>query len=166
MSVHYAAFKTHLPPAEVRAHERTYHWFIELVRYAVLAHLAAGAFIVLSFFTNAGWVTGLVVGLVMLIAGLYLIRRMDEGGGGAQAANLFMTTVAEKAGRDTIAERAAEAPAEPAVFVAPAEAAQPQSSQPFGRARWVMVGLFAVVAAGYLSLTLPTLAGMLGDTFS
>jgi hypothetical protein len=144
------------PPAEVRAHERTYHRFLELVRYAVLAHLVGGSFIVLAFFTGAGWVAALVVAGVILGLGVYLIRQLDEGGPAVKVANLVMTTVEEEDHADRIVERAETEPPHVA-------AVAPQANPPggYGVGRWIVVVLFALAAAGWLALTLPTLTSML-----
>jgi hypothetical protein len=144
------------PPAEVRAHERTYHRFLELVRYAVLAHLVVGSFIVLAFFTSAGWGPALFVAAVILALGVYLNRQLDHGGPAVQVANLVMTTVEEEDHADRIVERAeTEPPHEVAV--------DPQADLPekYGPGRWVVVALFVLAAGGWLALTLPTFSSML-----
>jgi hypothetical protein len=147
------------PPAEVRAHERTYHRFLELVRYAVLAHLVVGSFIVLAFFTGAGWGSALVVAAVILALGVYLIRQLDQGGPAVKVANLVMTTVEEEDHADRIMERAETEPPH-------AAAVDPQANLPgrYGPGRWVVVVLFVLAAAGWLALSLPTFTSMVSFT--
>jgi hypothetical protein len=156
----------HIPASEVRAHERTYHRFLELVRYAVLAHLAGGGFIVLAFFTNAGWGAALIVAAIVLAGGLYLIRRLDVGGPAVQVANLVMTTVEEEAHAEPADQRVVMLRGRAAAATAPdsAEAAPQAAGQP-AYLRWLLLALYVIAAAGWLALSAPTLATMLGDTF-
>jgi hypothetical protein len=74
---------------------RTYHGFLIGPRYVVLAHIAAGSFIVLSFFTSAGVGVGLFVAFVELVIGLYFAKDRRQVSWQSKVASLIVTTTAE-----------------------------------------------------------------------
>jgi hypothetical protein len=74
---------------------RTYHGFLIALRYVVLAHVAVGAFLILAFCTNVNWLAALVIGVLILAAGLFFARDRSVPGWTSDAATLVMTTSAE-----------------------------------------------------------------------
>jgi hypothetical protein len=60
---------------ELPYHVHIYRRFIITIRYIVLAHITAAAFVGFTFFVGGGsWVAGLVIAAIVLAIGLYFIR--------------------------------------------------------------------------------------------
>ncbi|MBC7168092.1 aa3-type cytochrome c oxidase subunit IV [Phenylobacterium sp.] len=93
---------------DINEQARTYHRFLFLVRWAVVAHVVAGTTFVIAFCTSAGWMSALIVGAILLAIGVFVARRLDSDGPVAQAAAPLMTTVAEN--HDPIARQTGKAP--------------------------------------------------------
>ncbi|MFZ5720893.1 MAG: hypothetical protein ACOY5Y_15645 [Pseudomonadota bacterium] len=155
-----AIHPTAQPPreAEVRAHERTYGRFLVLVRYGVLAHLVAGTFIVLAFFTEASvWVAALAAAAILAL-GLRSIRRIETPADTTKALELTLTTVLEEGGPAAAAWP--EGRERPAADAAPAHP-EPAS---YGTAERVTVGVLYLLVVGFwATLAIPSFLGILGS---
>lgn len=145
------------PTEEVRTHERTYHRFLVLVRYGVLAHLAAGTFIVLGFFTNVGlWAAVLVGGLILLL-GIPAIRNIERPTPSTRALNLTMTTVVEEGGPGSAAWTGGRSRP-----VGEAEAPSGGAAS-YGLAARATVGVLYILVVGlWAAISIPSFLGILG----
>ena len=61
---------------EMPYHEHMYRRFIKWIRYIVLAHATAAAFVAFTFFIRGGsWVAGIFFAVIVLAGGLFYIGR-------------------------------------------------------------------------------------------
>ena len=63
---------------ELQAHERTYHGFSILLRWCMLGLATAITTLTLWFATSAGFLGGLVVGIVVFAVGYAILVRHEE----------------------------------------------------------------------------------------
>jgi hypothetical protein len=59
-------------------HEKTYRLFVGLAKYGTLHTIAILIAMAFSFFTSAGFFSGLVLFVVISLVGIYLLRRSPE----------------------------------------------------------------------------------------
>jgi len=59
-------------------HEKTYRLFLGLTKYGTLSTIALLASMAFAFFTSAGFFSGLILFIVIVLVGIYLLRRAPE----------------------------------------------------------------------------------------
>jgi hypothetical protein len=106
---------------DITEQRRTYHAFLILARYVVLANIVAGAFLILAL-TGGGWLRAAIAALACLIVGLYFAKDRREVTAASSVGALVATTAAESGHTDQ-AGAAAE------IFGGAAETAEPESPQ-------------------------------------
>ena len=85
---------------DVSEQRRTYHAFLIVARYVVLAHIVVGSFFVLTLAGGASWLQGLVVALICLVVGLYFAKDRDHMSRASEVATLFTSTAADSGHTD------------------------------------------------------------------
>jgi hypothetical protein len=65
-------------PMDYPEHEKTYRLFLGLAKYGTLHVAALMIAMAFSFFTSAGFFSGLILFVIISLVGIYLLRRSPE----------------------------------------------------------------------------------------
>jgi hypothetical protein len=65
-------------PMDYPEHEKTYRLFLALAKYGTLTTAALLLSMAFAFFTSAGFFSGLILFILVVLVGTYLLRRAPE----------------------------------------------------------------------------------------